>query len=69
MLHHEYMHDDLTDALYLAGVEAVEEAVLNAVCAAEPLSTVKPAGNIVPALDHAALQDVLRRHNMLGSKL
>jgi D-aminopeptidase len=69
VLHHEYMHDDLTDALYLAGVEAVEEAVLNAVCAAEPLSTVKPAGNIVPALDHAALQDVLRRHNMLGSKL
>ena len=63
----EYMHDDLTDRLYLAAVQAVEEAILNALCAAEPMSMVKPAAGVIPALDHAALREVLRRHGRLAA--
>lgn len=39
------------DPLYLAGVEAVEEAVINALVAAEPCIAVKPEGLSVPAID------------------
>ena len=65
VLQHEYMHDDMTDALYLAAVESTEEAILNAVCAAESMSTVKPAGGTIHALDHAALRDALRKYGRL----
>lgn len=43
------------DPLYLAAVEAVEEAVVNALVAGRDTPTVKPAGHVVPGIDHAAL--------------
>ena len=39
-----------------------EEAILNAMCAAEPMSTVKPPGGVVPAIDHAALQACMKKY-------
>lgn len=42
---------DLIDPLYLAAVEAVEEAVVNAIVAGEDVATVKPAGRICRAID------------------
>jgi D-aminopeptidase len=42
-----------------------EEAILNAMCAAETISTVKPAGGLVKAIDHAALQACLKKYGRL----
>lgn len=46
------------DPLYLAAVEAVEEAVVNALVAGEDVATVKPQGHICPALPTARLQEI-----------
>lgn len=43
------------DPLYLAAVEAVEEAVVNALVAGRDTPTVKPPGHVIPGIDHAAL--------------
>lgn len=43
------------DAFYLAAVEAVEEAVVNAIVAGEDVAMVKPEGRMCPAIDTAAL--------------
>jgi D-aminopeptidase len=51
-----FIPDDSFDAFYLATVEAIEEAVVNALVAAESMTTVKPAGRICRAIDHMALQ-------------
>lgn len=57
--------DDGLDPVYLAVVEAVEEAILNALLAARPLVALKPAGHLVPALDGERLRTVLRRAGRL----
>ncbi len=43
------------DPLYLAAVEAVEEAVVNAIVAGEDTPTVKPPGQVVRGIDTGAL--------------
>jgi D-aminopeptidase len=43
------------DPLYLAAVESVEEAVVNAIVAGEDVATFKPKGQVVRAIDTAAL--------------
>ncbi len=49
------INDELADPLYLAAVEAIEEAVLNAMLAAEDMTTVRPAGLVCRALDAGEL--------------
>lgn len=49
---------DLIDPLYLAAVEAVEEAVVNAIVAGEDVATVKPAGHICRAIDTGRLAGI-----------
>jgi L-aminopeptidase/D-esterase-like protein len=44
------------DPIYLAAVEAVEEAVINALVAGEDAPTVKPAGKMCRAIDTAQLR-------------
>jgi D-aminopeptidase len=46
------------DPLYLAAVEAVDEAVLNAIVAGEDVSTVKPPGLICRAIDTSRLASI-----------
>lgn len=53
----EALSNDLLDPVFLAAVECVEEAVLNAMVAAEPM--VGKAGRRVAALDHARLRAAL----------
>ncbi len=53
------------DPLYLAAVEAVEEAVVNAIVQGEDVPTVKPAGLVCAGIDTAALLDVMARHGRL----
>jgi len=45
----------MLDPLYLAAVQAVEEAVVNALVAGEDVATVKPAGHTCFAIDTEAL--------------
>ena len=53
------------DAVYAAAVEAVEEAILNVLVAAETMTLVKPEGSRCVALDHDLLRDLMRQFNRL----
>lgn len=51
-----YLADEEFDPYYMAAVESVEEAVLNAMAAAEDMPTLKPPGRVCRALDMTALR-------------
>jgi len=51
------------DALFLATVQATEEAVINAMVAAETMTGID--NHTVPALPHDRLRDVLKKYNRL----
>jgi D-aminopeptidase len=53
------------DPLYEAAVQAVDEAVINALVQGEDVPTVKPAGHVVPALDTDKLLDLMRQHGRM----
>ncbi len=57
------LSNERLDPLFMATVLATEEAILNAMLAAETMTG--RDGLIVPALEHEALQTVLRRYNRL----
>jgi len=52
------LQEDLLDPLYLGAVEAVEEAVVNALVAGEDVATVKPAGMVVRGIDRDRLRAI-----------
>lgn len=56
------LHGDFIDPIYLAAVEAVEESVINAIVAGEGVPTVKPAGQICPAIDTEKLRQIFANH-------
>jgi D-aminopeptidase len=58
-----YLRDRRIDAVFLATVQAVEEAVVNALVAAETMTGVH--GNTVHALPHDQVREILRRHGRL----
>ncbi len=47
----EMINDDLFDPVYMAATEAIEEAVVNAMLAAEDMTTLRPSGLVCRALD------------------
>jgi L-aminopeptidase/D-esterase-like protein len=51
------------DPLFLATVQATEEAVVNAMVAADTMTGVK--GHVVQALPHDKLREVLKKYNRL----
>ena len=53
------LNDERLDPVYLAAVESVEEAVLNALCAAEDVPLARPANGICRAMDTERLMDLL----------
>jgi D-aminopeptidase len=61
----EALDDNLFDAVYEAAIDGTEEAVLNAMLAAEDMQTLKPPGKTAKAIDAAALQAVLRRYGRI----
>lgn len=65
LLHARYLQDADIDPLFLATVRATEEAVVNALVAAETMTGVN--GNRVHALPHQRLQEVLRRYGRWSS--
>lgn len=52
------LNDDLLDPVYMAAVEAVDEAVLNALCAAQDVPLARPSGGICRAIDLDALRQM-----------
>jgi D-aminopeptidase len=60
--HAEWLNDAHLDAVYGPAVEAIEEAILNALIAAESVPTIKPPGEVLQAIDHDALAAVMRRY-------
>ena len=56
-----YINDHYFDDIYRAAIQAVEEAVVNALIAAESMTTVKPAGYTVEAIDHNRLIKIMQR--------
>jgi L-aminopeptidase/D-esterase-like protein len=60
----EMVRNDSMTSLFEATVQATEEAIVNALIAAEDMRGVDD--HFVPALPHEALRDVLRRHGRLA---
>ncbi len=60
-----WLHDAHCDALYGPAVDAVEEAILNTLVAAESVPTFKPPGLVLEAIDHDRLLEVMRRYGRL----
>jgi D-aminopeptidase len=58
----ECLNYGMLDAVYLATVEATEEAVLSALVAAEDMTTLGPAKKICRALDHNRLVEIMQRY-------
>ena len=52
------LNGDGIDPFYLAAVESVEEAVVNAIVAGEDVASVKPAGLVCPGIDTARLAEI-----------
>ena len=51
--------DEAFDPIYLAAVDSIEEAVINAMLAAEEMTTLRPHGRHCSALDGARLAEML----------
>jgi len=54
------VNDELLDPVYLAAVEAVEEAVLNALCAAQDVPLARLAKGVCRAITHAQLKSSIK---------
>ncbi|SDU32656.1 P1 family peptidase [Stappia sp. ES.058] len=54
------LNDEFLDPVYMAAVEAVDEAILNAMLAAEDVPMARPAGRVCKALDANALTAALQ---------
>ena len=53
------------DTVYEAAVQSVEEAIINAMLAAESVPTVKPPGLVLEAIDHDRLKALMREYNRI----
>lgn len=63
-----FINDHYFDVIYEATVQAIEEAVINAMIAAAPMTTIKPAGHTLEAIDHGRLKEIMRQYNRLDEK-
>jgi D-aminopeptidase len=54
----EILNDECFDPVYLAAVEAIEEAVVNAMLAAEDMTTLRPPGLTCRAIDADRLRSL-----------
>jgi len=61
-----YMDDHNFDDVYVATVQAIEEAIVNAMVAATSMTTIKPAGYTFEAIDHNRLIETMRMYNRLN---
>ena len=57
------INDHYFDDIYRAVVQAAEEAIVNAMIAAEAMTTIKPEGYTLEAIDHERLKQIMRQYN------
>jgi len=62
----DFINDHYFDDIYRAVVQAIEEAVVNAMIAAESMTTVKPEGYTLEAIDHDRLKQIMKRYNRMS---
>lgn len=58
-----FINDEEFDPIYEAVCQAIEESVINALVSAETMTTVKPYGGKVHAIDHDKLIKVMKEYN------
>lgn len=56
-----HVSDDCLDAVYLAAIEATDEATINAMFAAQDMMCIKPEGKLCKAIDIAAVVQILTK--------
>ena len=56
----ETINDELFDPIYMAATEAIEEAVVNAIVAAQDMTTLRPPGRVCRAIDTDRLRDLFK---------
>ncbi|MCP4629043.1 MAG: P1 family peptidase [bacterium] len=61
----DFINDHYFDDMYRAVVQAIEEAIVNAMIAAESMTTVKPAGYTLEAIDHDRLKQIMGQYARL----
>ncbi len=61
----DFVNEHYLEMIYEATVRSVEEAIVNAMIAAESMTTVKPAGLMLEAIDHERLRGVMRQYERL----
>jgi D-aminopeptidase len=61
----EFINDHYFDDIYDATVQSIEEAVINAMVAAESITTIKPGGKTLEAIDHNRLKAIMKRYYRL----
>lgn len=61
----EYLDDELLNYFYRATIEAIEEAVLNAMCMAEEMISFNPSGELIPTVSKELIIKTLKYHNLL----
>lgn len=65
-LNMDHRNDGACDALYLGAVESTEEAVINAMLAADDAPEVAPGAGVCRAIDHVQLLRIMARYGRLG---
>ena len=61
----DFINDHYFDDIYRAVIQAIEEAVVNAMIAAESMTTIKPEGYTLKAIDHDRLRKIMKRYSRL----
>ena len=56
----DVINDELFDPIYMAATEAIEEAVVNALLAAEDMTTLRPPGLVCRSIDADRLSEIFR---------
>jgi len=56
-------NDQQFDPIYEQACHAIDEAIINAMIAAESMSALKPSGKVVEAIDHERLMEVMKKYN------
>ena len=61
----DFINDHYFDDIYRAVVQSIEESIVNAMIAAESMTTVKPEGYRLEAIDHNRLKQIMSQYNRL----
>ncbi|MBT7950482.1 MAG: P1 family peptidase [Gammaproteobacteria bacterium] len=64
----KFLNNHHLDKAFEATVEVIEEAIINAMIAAKSMTTIKPAGYTLDAIDHEKLVKVMSKYGRIQSK-